>query len=377
METKVKEKIYQIALSRVKGIGYMLSSKLMSRFGSAQAIFQSNLKELVKALGGNRSLAQSILNKEWLHEARELWAAHKNADISIITPWEKAYPNRLRHIASAPVLLYLRGKVDLNRAKVISIVGTRRATAYGKRVVETLLSELRAYPVLVVSGLAYGVDIHAHRTALELGLPTLAVLAGGVDTIYPSAHKKTAESMLAHGGLLGEHPFQTKLEAHQFAARNRIIAGISDATIVVEADPKSGALITAKYASDYNRKVFAVAGSIYEPYSAGCNLLIRTHQAHMLTGAADLIDVMNWSQEIATEKCNPFVQFGLFGLSGLTEIEKGAVQTIGRFQKEMHIDELSIQSRIPLNQLAPILMQLECKKVIRSLPGQKFRLAAC
>ncbi len=350
----------------------MLSNKLMARFGSAQAVFGSNIKDLVRVPGSNRSLAQSILNKHGLDEAYKLWTAHKKTNVRIITPWEKAYPNRLKHICGVPTLLYLRGKVDLNKTKVISVVGTRKATAYGKRVVETLLSELRAYPLLVVSGLAYGVDIHAHRTALELGLPTLAVLAGGLDTIYPSAHKKTAETMLAKGGLLSEYPFQTKLEPHQFAARNRLIAGMADATIVVEADSKSGALITANYANDYNREVFAVAGSIYEPCSTGCHLLIRSHRAHLLTSAADLIDTMNWDKGLTTEEYSP----NLFSLPGLTEIEKGAVQTIGLFHQEVHIDELSHRSQIPVNQLASILMQLECKKIIRSLPGQKFRLAA-
>lgn len=259
---EVKEKIHQIALSQVKGVGYVLSNKLMACFGSAQAIFQGSLKELIRVLGGNRSLAQAILSKRGLAEANELWAAHNKADIRIITPWEEVYPQRLKHIYGAPTLLYLRGNVELNKARIISIVGTRRATDYGKKVVETLLSALSAYPLLVVSGLAYGVDIHAHRTAMELGLPTLAVLAGGVDTIYPALHKKVAEAMLARGGLLSEHPLETKPEAHQFAARNRLIAGVADATIVVEAGQSSGALITANYANEYDREVFAVAGSI-------------------------------------------------------------------------------------------------------------------
>ena len=371
---EVKEKIHQIALSQVKGVGYVLSNKLMASFGSAQAIFQGSLKELIRALGGNRSLAQAILSQRGLSEANELWAAHHQADIQIITPWEEVYPQRLKHIYGVPTLLYFRGNAELNKARIISIVGTRRATDYGKKVVETILNALSAYPLLVVSGLAYGVDIHAHRTALELGLPTLAVLAGGVDTIYPAPHKKVAEAMLARGGLLSEHPLATKPEAHQFAARNRIIAGIADATIVVEAGKSSGALITANYANEYNREVFAVAGSIYEPYSAGCHQLIKTHQAHLLTSAADIIDMMNWGEEVATAKHRPAV---FASLPELTEVERGAVQTIGRLQKEVHIDELSYQAQIPLNQLASILLQLELKKIVKSLPGKKFRLAAC
>jgi DNA processing protein len=368
-----KEKIYQIALSQVKGVGYVLSRKLMAQFGSAQAIFQSTLQELTKAPGSSRSIAQEIRNSDAFPKAAQCLAAHNKANTRIITLWEDAYPERLRHIYGAPTLLYLRGNVDLNTAKVVSIVGTRSATNYGKRVVETLLSELSAYPLLLVSGLAYGVDIHAHRTALDLGLPTLAVVAGGVDTIYPAAHKKFAAAMLAQGGLLSEHPLCTKPEVHQFAARNRIIAGIADATIVVEAGQKSGALITAKYANEYNREVFAVSGGIYEPYSAGCHHLIKTHQANLLTSAADIVYAMHWDKAIPVSE---HIMDVLDKLPELTEAERGAVQTIGKLQKEVHIDELSYQTQIPLNQLAAILLQLELKKIVKGLPGKKFRLAA-
>ena len=370
---EVKEKIYQIALSQVRGVGYVLSKKLMAQFGSAQAIFQSTSRELSKALGSSKGVTQEILSRSAFSKAAQLLEYHDKANTRIITPWEDAYPERLKRIYGAPTLLYLRGNAELNKAKVISVVGTRRATNYGKKVVETLLSELSAYPLLVVSGLAYGVDIHAHRTALELGLSTLAVVAGGVDTIYPAPHKKVAEAMLAQGGLLSEHPLRTKPEAHHFAVRNRIIAGIADATIVVEAGKRSGALITANYANEYSREVFAVSGGIYEPYSAGCHQLIKTHQANLLTSAADIIYAMNWDEEVATSKNIPDV---LDRLPELTEVERGAVQTIGRLQKEVHIDELSYQTQIPLNQLAVILLQLELKKIVKVLPGKKFRLAA-
>lgn len=369
---EVQEKIYQIALSQVKGVGYVLSRKLMAQFGSAQAIFQSTLKALTKVLGSSLAIAQEIHNSNAFSKAAKLLASHDKASIRIITPWEDAYPERLRHIYGAPTLLYLRGdNVDLNTARVVSIVGTRSATNYGKRVVETLLGELSAYPLLIVSGLAYGIDIHTHRTALELGLPTLAVVAGGVDTIYPAVHKNTAVAMLAQGGLLSEHPRCTKPEAHQFAARNRIIAGIADATIVVEAGQKSGALITAKYANEYNREVFAVSGRVYEPYSAGCHHLIKTHQANLLTNAIDIVDAMHWDRAIPASKN---IMDALDRLPELTETEKKIVQAIGHLPA--HIDVLSYQAQIPLNQLSAILLQLELKKIVKCLPGKKFRLAA-
>jgi DNA processing protein len=373
MSMQAKEKVYQIALCQVRGVGYVLARKLMAQFGSAQAIFEGTLKALTKVPGSSLAIAQEIRNSNAFSKANEFLKSHDQASTRIITPWEDAYPERLRHIYGAPTLLYLRGNVDLNTAKVVSIVGTRNATNYGKRVVETLLSELSAYSLLVVSGLAYGVDIHAHKIALELGLPTLAVVAGGVDTIYPAVHKNTAAAMLAQGGLLSEHPRCTKPEAHQFAARNRIIAGIADATIVVEAGQKSGALITAKYANEYNREVFAVSGGVYEPYSAGCHHLIKTHQANLLTSAADIVHAMHWDQAIPASKN---VMDVLDRLPELTEAERGAVQTIDKLQKEVHIDELSYEAQIPLNQLSAILLQLELKKIVKCLPGKKFRLAA-
>lgn len=369
---EAQEKICQIALSQVRGVGRVLADKLMACRGSAQAIFQSSLKDLTRALGGHSRLAQEILNQSAIAKAEELLVAHSKADIRIITRWEENYPERLKHTHGAPTLLYFRGDVDLNQAKILSIVGTRRATSYGKRVIETLLSDLSSYPLLLVSGLAYGADIHAHRIALELGIPTLAVLAGGVDAVYPAAHKKVAEAMLVQGGLLSEQPLGTKLEIHQFAARNRIIAGVADATIVVEAGKKSGALITATYANEYNREVFAVTGSIYDTYSVGCHELIKTHQASLLTNAADIIYALNWDQKAAASKRTSYI---LSRLSELTETERGAVQTIDRLQKEVHIDELSYQAQIPSNQLAAMLLQLEIKKFVKPLPGNKFRLA--
>jgi len=367
---QIEEKICQIALSQVRGVGYVLAQRLMARFGSAQAIFQSAPKKLASALGRSRHLVQEMRSSHALPSAGALLEAHDKAGIRIITPWEAAYPARLKHIYGVPTLLYLRGNVDLNTTKILSAVGTRNATNYGKKAVETILSELSTHPLLIVSGLAYGIDIHAHRTALALGLPTLAVVAGGLDVIYPAAHKRVAEAMLAQGGLLSEHPLQTQPEAHQFAARNRIIAGVADATIVVEAGRKSGSLITAQYANEYNREVFAVSGRIDDPYSAGCHHLIKTHQAHLLTNAADIMDAMGWHKKAVASR--PVVDV-LARLPELTEAERGAVQTIGKL--EIHIDELSYKTQLPPNQLLAVLLQLELKKIVKFLPGNKFRLA--
>lgn len=366
------EKIYQVALGQIKGVGYVLANKLMASFGSAQAIFQGSKQELSRTLKGYPQVIKTILSQDTVEQARELLVVNEKAGIRIVTAWDSDYPERLKYTYGAPTLLYLKGNVDLNYAKVISIVGTRKATSYGKRVIETLLHEFSTFPLLVVSGLAYGIDIHAHRVALELGIPTLGVVAGGVDVIYPNDHNKTALAMLEQGGVLSEHPCKTKPEVYQFAARNRIIAGLADATIVVEAGEKSGALITANYANEYNREVFAVAGSIYESYSTGCHQLVKTHQANLLTASVDIIDALNWNQE-AMEVKNPTEVIKRF--PKLTAVEKDAVQTMGDLQEEVHIDELSYRTQIPLSQLASTLLQLELKNIVRFLPGNKIRFA--
>lgn len=368
-----QEKIHQIALLLVKGVGTTLWKKLIAQFGSAQAVFESSAKNLINIPGSSRRLAYEILKKDTLRMAEASFLAHQQKQIQIISLWDKAYPERLKHITHAPPLLYFQGNTDLNAAKIISIVGTRSATVYGKKIVEKLINELCAYNVLIVSGLAYGIDIHAHTIALKHGLSTLAVLAGSLDAIYPSIHEKLALAMLTQGGLLSEYPLQTSIELYQFPARNRIIAGIADAVIVVEANQKSGALITADCANAYDREVFAVPGSIYESYSSGCNYLIKTQQAHLITSAADIAYIMNWQTDTNMVQPSKHV---LERMPQLTTEEQGTVQALKKLQKEVHIDELSYQAKIPLNQLSSVLLQLELKNVVKFLPGRKFRLAA-
>lgn len=367
-----KEKICQIALSLTKGVGITLWKKLIAHFGCAQAIFQSSAEHLMNIPGSSKRLAYEILKKNTFRAAESLFLAHQQEQIQILSLLDSAYPKRLKDIIDAPPLLYCQGKIDLNAAKVLSIVGTRNATAYGKKMVEELISGLCAYNVLIVSGLAYGIDIHAHKTALQYGLSTLAVLAGSLDVIYPSSHKKIATIMRMQGGLLSEHPLNTPLAVHQFPARNRIMAGIADAAVIIEASHKSGALITADCANAYNREVFAVPGSIGMDASSGCNYLIKTQQAHLITSAADIAYIMNW--EVGTSVVQPS-KYVAGGLSQLTTEEQGTVQALRQLQKEVHIDEISSQTQIPLDRLSSVLLQLELKNVVKFLPGRKFQLA--
>ena len=368
-----QEKLHQLALYMIKGVGCMLFKQLICQFGSAQEVFRSSKRKLTQIPGVGVQLANEIFKKDTLQAAEAILLQHEKEHITIISYKDDNYPQRLQQINDAPPLLYFKGNAHFNVPRVISIVGTRKATKYGKKVVEELIDELHTYNVLIVSGLAYGIDIHAHRAALKNDLPTLAVVAGGVDVIYPLMHTRTASEMINQGGLVSEYKLQTQPEAHQFPARNRIIAGMSDATIVIEAGQKSGALITANFANDYNREVFAVPGNIHTTYSKGCNYLIRNHQANILTSAADIAYMMNWHAEdtVSSAKKTLIDQF-----PELNPEEKAAIQALETIQKEVPIEELSCKTQIPLHQLTAMLVRLELKGAVKFLPGNKFKVAA-
>ncbi|MHB9147482.1 MAG: DNA-processing protein DprA [Candidatus Amoebophilus sp.] len=292
--------------------------------------------------------------------------------MQVLSFFDESYPLRLKHIATPSSFLFCQGNMNFSMSKVISIVGTRKATPYGKSFVEKFIAGLREYEeILVVSGLAYGIDLQAHKMCLRYGLSTVGVLAGGLDKIYPTAHKKVALDMLAHGGLVSETPIGSTLETFQFPQRNRIIAGLADATVVVEADYKSGAIITANFANAYNREVFAVPGNIDATYSVGCNHLIKTQQAHLLTSTDDLAYIMNW------QKCsqpNKLIDLNKEKLVGLSQVEQEIVQVLKLLQKEAYIDEISQQIQLSPSQVSSMLLQLELKNIVECLPGNKFKL---
>lgn len=370
---KRQEKIAQIALSQTKGLGNALLKRLIAHMGSAEAVLQSSAQELAKLLGGYRRLAADILRKDALAQAETTLVAHEKAKIGITTLQEDTYPERLSRLPDAPFIIYTRGNTRLNADKVISIVGTRKVTAYGRQVVDAIINELQGHSVLIVSGLAYGTDVHAHQKALEYGLPTVGVLPGGLDTVYPSGHRDVAATMLKNGCLLSEHPMYARPGIRQFAARNRIIAGLSDLTIVVEAGEKSGALITAHFANEYHREVFAIPGSIYDTRSKGCLNLIKTHQAHLISDVSDIVRVMNWDKETPAARRLTLSVADRF--TNLTSTEKSIVNTLDQLQKEVALDELSYQANVPHGQMASVLLGLEVKNVVRFMPGKKFKLA--
>lgn len=368
----VETKIYQVALSMLPHVGGALAKQLISYCGSAEAVFTSPIRHLSRIPGIGEKIIGGIRNAApLLEKAEEEVIRCAQQGVSILAYTDEAYPERLRQIYDAPVLLYYQGSADLNHKRIISIVGTRQATAYGREVVEKLLDDLQPYQPLIISGLAYGIDICAHRTALKIGLPTVGVMGSGIDIIYPAVHRREAEAMRKDGGLLTENPWGTKPDARKFPARNRIIAGLADATIVVEAATKGGALITANLANDYDREVFAVPGNWQQAYSSGCNQLIKQHKAHILTQANDLVEMLNWDsdprQQAAVARELPLEVV-------IDEQERQVVDVLQKQTEAMLFDPLSWQTQLPVNKLAAVLLSLEFKGVIRSLPGRKYQM---
>jgi DNA processing protein len=364
------ERVYQVALSMIPGVGDVMAKTLVSYCGSAKQVFKKNKSQLSKLPGFGTIHADKILRfKDFTRAEQELNKCEKH-QIEILFFTDKRYPKKLKHAPDSPTLLYYKGNADLNNPKTVAIVGTRRSTSYGRDFTEQIVEKLAAHKALIVSGLAYGIDINAHKSALKNGLDTIGVMASGLDIIYPSMHRGTAHEMMQQGGLLTEFTVGEKPEAHNFPSRNRIIAGMSDLTIVVEAAVKGGALITAEIANSYNRDVFALPGNIDSKYSQGCNNLIKQNKASLITSINDIEYIMNWQPATAhTEQEEKYYDY-----SQLSEEEKIIIDLLKGQKDGMVIDEISWKSQITLNRLASILLNLEFNGIVKSLPGKKYRL---
>jgi DNA processing protein len=370
----MKANIYEVALHLAEGVGGVTARQLLAVFGSAEEIFKAKKYQIIRIQGIGEKVAQIIsadatkLLQKAEKEIRE--AEKRNIQLHFFN--SPHYPVRLKQIEDAPILLYQKGLSSLNQDKHLAIVGTRQATNYGRKFLEEFLLELKAYKPLIISGMAYGIDIIAHREALKNQLCTVGILANGLDSLYPTAHQHTANLMLTQeGGLISEFPLGTKPHAHRFPARNRIIAALADVVVVVESMKKGGAMITAQYANDYNREVVALPGNVGVSTSEGCNFLIKKHQAHLITSAEDLAYLMNWEKECnqSPKKRKPLNLKDY----NLNEEETAVIKEL--FEKEnLSIDELSLFLSIPLNHIAVILLNLEMHDLIEALPGKRFRL---
>lgn len=368
------ERICSIALTQCQGIGHIMAKRLVEMAGSAVEVFRLQKEWNDRFPGMIPTSVVTALNdtSAFRRAEKEMEFAEKN-HIRCLTLADDHYPSRLRECEDAPLTLFFKGNTDLNRLRVISMVGTRRATEYGKAFCADFLRELSTLcpDLLVVSGLAYGIDIHAHRAALTNGLSTVAVLAHGLDRIYPSVHRKTAIDMLEKGGLLTEFLSGTDPDRYNFVGRNRIVAGMSDAVIVVESAIKGGSLITAGLATDYHRDCFAVPGRASDEFSRGCNQLIRDNKAALINDAADFVRNMNWGRDTG-KKQSDGIQRNLF--PELTEEETCIVKLLSR--NDLHINRLVVETNIPVNRVSALLFGLEMKGVVKAMAGGVYHLLA-
>jgi DNA processing protein len=356
--------IFQIGLTLIPGIGPITAKKLINHCGSVEAVFQEKKELLTKIPHIGPVLAKEIAQQSVLGRAeKEIDFMSKN-DITATSYLDDNYPERLKNCVDSPIVLFSKGEFDWNQSKIISIVGTRNATSYGKSFCQSLVNDLSDYPVLIVSGLAYGIDVFAHKYSIENNVKTVAVLAHGLDRIYPTSHKNIATQMLQNGGLITEFLSETNLGRENFVRRNRIVAGISDATIVVESKKKGGAMITAKLANDYNRDVFAVPGKWNDVFSSGCNHLIKTNQAHLCNSAQDIAYLLDWDKN----RKNKTVRKEM-----LNQLEKEVV-VLFENTSELNIDQIKDSINLSFGQLAVVLTDLELKNVLHSSPGKIFSL---
>lgn len=368
------ERIYLIGLTLLKGIGDTLARQLLQYFGNeAKEIFAAKKQTLEKIPGIGASKAEAILQSkaEALRGAEKELAFVDRKKLRLFSITDEDYPVRLRECLDAPVVFYYKGSADLNVPYVLSVVGTRNATEYGEKLTVQLLKELsETLPgLLVVSGLAYGIDICAHRSAMKFGLPTVGVLAHGLDRLYPSPHRKAAIEMLEKGGgLLTDFVSETIPGRENFLQRNRLIAGLSDATIVVESAKKGGALITADIAFSYGREVYTFPGRVSDRYSEGCNRLIQINKAGLITSARDLVEALNW--DLKEKKTAPQQS----RLAFANELPQSPVLDAIAGKKQIQINELSMLLDIPVHQLSPLLFELELAGHIRAIPGGAYRL---
>jgi DNA processing protein len=355
----------------INGVGDILGRQLLQSLGDAESVFAAKTRTLEKIPGIGRTLAAEIKNAETLRKAEKELAFIEKNKISCLFLTDNAYPSRLRDCPDAPLLIYFKGNADLNAQRIVSIVGTRKATHYGQELTEALISGLSSlFPdLLVVSGLAYGIDVCAHRNALKYTLPTVAILAHGLDRIYPSAHRATAIKMLEQGGLLTDFPSGTDPDKPNFVRRNRIVAGLADATVVVESADKGGSLITASIAFSYGRDVFSFPGRTTDRHSQGCNRIIRQNKAGLITCANDLIMAMNWDIPAAS-KPEPVQTECLFSENE----DNNRILHLLREKKELHINQLAIATNIPVYQLSSILFDMEMEGLVKAIPGNRYKL---
>lgn len=361
--------LYKIALSKIPGVGGVIARNLVSYCGGPEEVFKCKKRKLMKVPGVGEQLAANITDPEVLLAAEKELVAVQHDEITCIFYLDDAFPERLRHLPQSPVLLYTHGNMNLNPEHSIAIVGTRKPTPYGKAKCEQIVEDLVPYHPLILSGLAYGVDITAHRAALHHHLPTIGVMGSGFGNVYPRAHYSVAKNMMTNGGLITEFGYETGPDRENFPARNRIVAGLADALIVIESARSGGSMITTAFADAYHKDVFALPGRAGDIASEGCNYLIKTHKAHLIENGQDLAELLRWT----SPKPDAGIQRKLF--ADLTDSEQLIIELIGS-HGDKHIDLLATQSKLQLSELASVLLSLEFKGVVRALPGKRYLIVS-
>lgn len=360
---------YPIALTQIPKIGSMLAKQLISYCGSAEAVFSTKKSALLKIPGIGSQLADTISRQNPDQLAEEELAFIEKHQIQALYYLSEKYPHRLKHFPDCPVVLYYKGTADLNHQRIVSVVGTRKQSLRGKGISEAIIEGLQAYNVLVVSGLAYGVDVTAHKKCLALNIPTVGVLGHGLKHLYPNNHRTIAQQMSQQGGLLTEYISDTAPKREHFPMRNRIVAGLCDALIVIETARKGGSMITAEIANAYNKDVFAVPGRLNDKYSQGCLHLIKSHKAALLESAKDIAYVMRW-EKAGVEKP---IQQRLF--EDISPKERNILNLLQKTE-QMGVDQLTLALSLPSNEMASLLLEMEFKGILKTLPGKQYMLVS-
>lgn len=360
------ELLHALALLKIDGVGDIVAKKLINHCGSAEKVFQSKASFLKRIDGVGSRLIKNLRDNSVFELAQSELQFIKENDINVSFFLDENYPERLKHCIDGPILLFYTGNINWNTRRIISIVGTRQITSYGTEFCKKLIEDLAPLNPIIVSGFAYGVDIVAHQAAIDNNLQTVGVIAHGLNQVYPKVHKKYIAKMEENGGFMTEFWSSSNPDKENFVKRNRIVAGISEATVVIESAEKGGSLITATMANEYNRDVFAVPGRTSDKLSQGCNNLIKTQRAHLLTSAADLIYILNWELE---QKAENVIQKQLFVM--LDDEEQKIYDFLQKNGKK-EMDLVALECNFPIYRISSILLNMELKGVVRPLPGKYF-----
>ena len=358
--------LHKIALTKISGVGSITARQLVSHCGGAKEVFETSRQELLKIPSIGPVLVDALKSpQKALEEAEKELEFIEKHNIQALFYTDPAFPQRLKFQHDCPFLLYFKGNANLNHHRVVGIVGTRKPTPYGEQMCKEIIEGLKPYNIMVISGLAYGIDITAHKKSVDLGIENVGAVAHGLSLIYPNDHRKVAAKMIECGGILSEYTSEVQPDPRHFPMRNRLIAGMCDALLVVETAESGGSMISAELAFSYNKDVFAVPGRVKEKYSQGCNLLIKSNKAALVESAQDIANAMNW--ELLDAKKS--IQTNLFVT--LEPDEQRLVDMLNQ-NGTSSIDELSFKMNLPPSEMAVLLLNLEFKAVIKSLPGKRY-----